>query len=524
MRNGFVVAWVVVGVMGAGCAGSPGPARTSEGLRLEVLPAELVFDARPGDAAGAQTLPLRLANTGDGPLRVEDVAWHPAPTAGFVLGAPAMPFVLGPGEEVSLEVAFEPAAATVAPATLRVRTDHPGLDREVPVRTGAGPRPRLACSPDALALATVPPAPAIRRLACRNDGNVPATITAVEAGGLALELLGSLPVTLAPGASLDPFLVTWEPNAPASLDAEVRFRLEGGLEHVVPVTGEAGGQACAHGVVNTVQNGPPVDVLFVVHDAHSLAGEMDTVVATAVGLTQRMLDRGVSFHVGVASAGYTYTGQGYAYGMLQGTPRVVDNRTPSPVQSVFANASVDLFSSYKLGLRGALDAVTEPRASGEHAGFLRPDARLEIVFLADAEDDSSFDASYYATALSIVKEDPSMVRAHALVGGAPTPCGGAAESGSRYAEVAHALGGTVGSICDAQAGEGLSWIADFAGRDRFALAPGVHPDSVRVRVGGETRPFSEWRLGEDGWIDFEEHAIPPAGAAVRVDYDHGCPN
>lgn len=145
----------------------------------------------------------------------------------------------------------------------------------------------------------------------------------------------------------------------------------------------------------------------------------------------------------------------------------------------------------------------------KHAGFLRDDASLVVVFLSDEDDESGDDPiaeADFVPWLAGLKEDPlSQLRVHAIVADALTrpngeplvredgsliPCSGSPDRpevggiGEAYVGYAEAFGGVTYSICEKTWKPALEAIGfDSAGYSReFYLAEVPVTDSVGVRT------------------------------------------
>jgi hypothetical protein len=168
---------------------------------------------------------------------------------------------------------------------------------------------------------------------------------------------------------------------------------------------------------------------------------------------------------------------------------------------------------------------------GANSGFLRTDARLEVVFLSDEDDQSPFDVGFYLDAFRRLKGGGAgSFRVHAIVGPLPDGCEAGQVVGSpghRYVHLAEATFGTVGSICSLSYGGVMELIgaSALARRHVFELTrPGV-VSAVTVEADGVPC--------ESGWSYREEdHAVhlEPGGAcdlastsSLTVRYRVSCP-
>lgn len=506
----------------AACSSVPSAAPGPEGASIAVSPATIAFDAQPGDPLPPQSVPVRVANAGDVPLRVLAAELVPHDAPGFrVLAPAAFPLTIAAGEEVEILVELDPANAATPASALAIESDDLAAPHvEVAVTTGAAPRPSLVCDPAVLHLAQSPGTPASRAVRCGNEGGAAAegVTLSVEGAGLEVSLFGG-PVDLGPGEWTEPFLVTWTPATTGPATGSVR--LSSPLSSTAIAIDAVGTTSppCAHRVDSFVQPGPPVDILAVIDDSSSMNDNLGAAVSALHGLTGRLADAGASFHLGITTTD-VYNGSYSENGKLVGTPRVIDADTPELYQRVFESASVPT-SYYDIDTNGleAIELALGPALlAGANAGFLREGSALHVIVLSDGDDVSPHDALYYATFLRALQDgDENRIAAHAVTG----PCASAYGSGADFQSLATELGGTIAQICDEDAGDALLPIADFAGRDRLTLAASPLAESIRVRVGGQTRPFASWLLDGSRLRLLE---IPAPGKTVSVEYDFGCSN
>jgi hypothetical protein len=196
------------------------------------------------------------------------------------------------------------------------------------------------------------------------------------------------------------------------------------------------------------------------------------------------------------------------------------------------------------GLEAARLALTEPTLSDENAGWLRPDARLALLFVSD-EDDYSPDAvdtyldDFLGTKGIAGYRDPSRVTVSAVVGdrrplqeGAPACISddGVGFHGARYLAAANRTGGLVASICAddfapivSDLGLTLSGVSTT-----FALSRPPVEDTIEVELYDEPTPDGLIRVlvrDDDYTWDPDANAIvftdaqaPPSSTWLTVRY------
>lgn len=266
---------------------------------------------------------------------------------------------------------------------------------------------------------------------------------------------------------------------------------------------------------------PGVDLLFVIDATLSMEQELAALGDEVEALLDTLDAAGVHWQIGVVGVDML----GDQGGVLLGTPWVLTPTTDDVIGRLEARLQPDPFPSpSEAGLAAAAAALAMAAPGGANAGFRRPGAGLQVVFVSD--DDDGSDALHddpvgaFLDQLQTERAGGGWARAAALVGDVPGGCSssrGSARAGTRYVEAAEATGGVVASICDAAFDEVLAALGadSVVLPDTFALEGLPISDSPQVTVDGATA---------DGWsyevdpprIRFE--APPAAGAVVVVRY------
>ncbi|MDQ3458753.1 MAG: choice-of-anchor D domain-containing protein [Deinococcota bacterium] len=128
LANGVTYYYVVTAVDAAGrespaqappVSAMPQPGGEPGVGRLAAQPSELVFSGVQGEVSAAQS--LTLSNQGDAAAELHGLELSGEHAAAFSLsGAPALPFVLEPGAELSLDLTFTPADTQVGSLSARL--------------------------------------------------------------------------------------------------------------------------------------------------------------------------------------------------------------------------------------------------------------------------------------------------------------------------------------------------------------------------------------------------------------------
>lgn len=147
---------------------------------------------------------------------------------------------------------------------------------------------------------------------------------------------------------------------------------------------------------------PKVDILFVIDDSGSMGGEQGSLalnIPKFIGEIQKssILD----YHIGVTSSTYdSYArtncggngracGQGKLHGGDANVP-FITRKTPNGLKILADNMILGTSgSALERFFSPVMAALSAPLVNGENAGFYRPDASLVVIFITDAEDQST---------------------------------------------------------------------------------------------------------------------------------------
>lgn len=302
-----------------------------------------------------------------------------------------------------------------------------------------------------------------------------------------------------------------------------------------------------------------VDFLFIVDNSGSLMEEQDALSRNFDRFIQSANARGVDYHIAVTTTGLTpYKGgwsdcpggvdggeAGRFFPVDNSRPRILTPTTPNLRSHFAANVKVGVCHWWEEGLEASRLALSEPLVSSAddprtpqpndgNAGFLRPEAKLYVLYVSDEEDSGTQPVETYINFLRGLKPGrPDLVSASAIVG-LPS-CATAPSVGSRYMQVASALGGMVADICSPDWGGLLQRIGDdaFAARTVFPLTQAPDGRDVSVRVDGlevsqtDSNGRTQWRydptIGDYGAVVFEPGVAPGPNTTLEIIYPVPCP-
>lgn len=147
-----------------------------------------------------------------------------------------------------------------------------------------------------------------------------------------------------------------------------------------------------------VADKPEVDILFVIDDSGSMGGHQGR-LANNIGLFVNQFFNGsiLDYHIGVTTSSTSIQHDGginwpypWGDGKLMGSPTFVDRNTPNGLTVLKEKMVVGTKGAgYERFFSPVKMALTEPNLSGFNKGFYRPDAHLALVFITDAEEQST---------------------------------------------------------------------------------------------------------------------------------------
>ncbi|MBX2993866.1 MAG: VWA domain-containing protein [Bdellovibrionaceae bacterium] len=281
---------------------------------------------------------------------------------------------------------------------------------------------------------------------------------------------------------------------------------------------------------------PQVDILFVVDDSGSMSTHQTNLIRNIDRFLAAFTKRAnIDYHIGVVNTSMDGGWSGSpCCGRLMGTPTFVERSTPNLIQV--------LSRALRVGTNGSATekvfdpiraALSAPLVTGENAGFYRPNAHLAVVFITDAEDQSSMSAQDMFDFMLSLKGRKEKFIGYGVV--VPTGVNNCSRDEGNPTKIESFLGmmpnagKNVFSLCDPQFGDRISTIADdlvrFIGNVIYLSRPPI-PETIQVSFGSQIIPQDY----KKGWIfdparnalilgDEIEWSVQPNGTKVNVYYE-----
>jgi hypothetical protein len=280
-----------------------------------------------------------------------------------------------------------------------------------------------------------------------------------------------------------------------------------------------------------------VDILFVVDDSGSMSDHQANLAQNVKLFTQGIVANQIlDYHIGVVTSnmdsqpfnpkpGQTWKGE------LWGTTKYVTRTTPAANAILEANLQPGTEGSgTEMFFTPVQAALTPPLVNGANLGFYRPDAYLVVIFLTDADDQSSMSAKdFYNFLLKLKGGDPAKVITYGV--NIPTndkSCPRQEQVPTKLEEFYALTKAQTLGLCDKDYGIKLAALgADLVRRvgSILYLTRPAQPSTISVRFGTQVIP-NDPRLG---WVydparnalvfgdDFELQP-EPAGTEVEVEF------
>jgi hypothetical protein len=517
----------------------------------ELVPAALDFGQVP--VGGEVWLGAAVRNVGTDPCFVSTMQVASGSDPEF-FAPPMGSRLLQPGQRAVLRVRFKPGAERAYAGMVEAWVNHPTAGHPTLMLSGQGSSSCFQLSPTTVdfgaAKLTCPAR--TRSVVAYNRCTSAVAVDAASltgSGEISITSGPALPGTIAPGGQ-QRWELRYAPVDEGEDLAVLRVSALGGT-HTAGLLGE--GHVLHDRTDRFVQEGhAKVDVLFVVDNSGSMMEEQGGLAQNFAALLSAAQGQRVDYRIAVTTTGIEPSVGGWTAcpGGVQGgeagrlfpadsaRPRVIAPTTPDAAAVFAANVQVGVCHWNEQGLEAAYRALSPPlvnSADDPHTplpgdgnlGFLRPDAKLAVVFVSDEDDYSPGTVAFYEAFFRALKsDDPTLLVISAVVGPQDlSTCPTAASSGSRYAALARSTGGVVESICTPSWADSLEHLSDsaFGPRQRFLLsASPASPAEVVVRVNGAA-VTSGWTYDPvTNSVVFDAQVVPAFGSLIEITYPLGC--
>ncbi len=486
------------------------------------------LDATGG--AQAQEIVI-VSNIGTVDLHIEDI-YVDDDTGPFSLNAITSPLI-PPNGQAQFAVTFGPQTASNSRGYAHIEPDDPDTPVAEIQLNGVGVAPIIDISPSEYDFGTL-------YVGC--DSSQPLTIANIGTADLIVDTFnwstasndlsfdpleqvnGSLPWTIAPNQSVDVFV----DYAPLDELSDASFLTVSSNDPYLPealVTQEALGEIYAENTDSFEQpTQGSTDIIFAVDRSCSMSEDVANVTNNFGSFIGTLTAMDADFHV-AATVGDS--------GCVNGPPMYIDSSfSVSDAQSTivsmidinnnvvpYASNTERAFVLFELFLEEAVDINGYPDPSGCNYGVIRREAKLALVGVSDEPEQSPNQYSTYVSLFQGLKANPDDVVIHAIGGDYPSGCGNNDAYTGMY-EASVATGGLFLSLCATDWGSQLQALAEGSAQDltSFELTQWPVPETIVVRLDGQTTTIGWTYNPTDNAIDFDTDYVPEGGSIIEVDY------
>jgi hypothetical protein len=266
-----------------------------------------------------------------------------------------------------------------------------------------------------------------------------------------------------------------------------------------------------------------LDILWVIDDSGSMADEQDALGTNFSAFIDNFIAKNVDFKMAITSTdcsstlkcGKTVSGSDTKLTSAKAGQN--SNLFKSDFQSLVNVGTAG--SGNEKGLQAAEQFMIKDQDPAKVNKFLRSDAYLAVVIVSDEEDQSPKLVDDYTNALKGLKSSNGLVKVYSVVDVNDTNFGNGVTVGSaRYKAASNNTAGLIMDIRDdfynSLSGMGESIINLL---DSFALGAQPIPGSLKVYV-NDVLSNSYTYDSTSRSIKFNQNALPPVGAVIKVTY------
>lgn len=278
-----------------------------------------------------------------------------------------------------------------------------------------------------------------------------------------------------------------------------------------------------------------VDILFVVDDSGSMQTHQENLAANVAQFTKSMIANHIlDYHIGVVSSNMDSkpSGTGAWRGELFGDVKFVTRTTPDGIDELNKNLKPGTDGSgSEMFFAPVQTALTPPTSLKENLGFYRKDAYLVVVFVTDADDQSSIAPEEFRKFLLGLKNGQAdkIILYGAVIPSGTSNCNRSSEPEPKKIEKLFKLhGGKILGLCDGDFGKKLGSLGDDLVKrvaNKLTLSRPPREGTITVAYGSQIVPNHPDR----GWIfDPAKNALvfgddiqldgEPEGTQVEVDF------
>jgi hypothetical protein len=260
---------------------------------------------------------------------------------------------------------------------------------------------------------------------------------------------------------------------------------------------------------------PMTDIVFVVDNSGSMSEEQANLANNFEYFIYKLQSSNADYQIGVITTDQSgFRGEVITPDTLNAVEKFTD-------QAVAGTGG----SGTERALQMLYNCVLSGGDCSESADFMRNDALFAGIIVSDEPDQSSLRPDAYVEYFWTLKDDPDLIKIHAIAGANPVSCSTCASPGFGYDEAVELSEGTWLDVCADDWGASLSALAESSIQDLslFKLSKDPVADTIEVFVDNAQMYNGWWYTGriEDlgtNAVKFQDEYIPDGGAEVRITY------
>ena len=483
-------------------------------------------------AAGLEAQEIVIVtNQGEVDLLVDDIFVDDA-AGPFSIGAITTPLI-PPGQQAQFAVTFAPETAANNRGFVYIESNDPDTPTAEVELLGVGIAPIIDVTPREYDFGTLYiGCDTSQTLTISNLGTANLEVSnfsfSTASNDLSFDDLGAvngpLPWTIAPNQSVEVFV----DYAPLDEVADAAFLTITSNDPYTPdVLATQDGLGDLFGENTDLFEQPiqgATDIIFAVDRSCSMDENVEDMMANFADFTNTLGTMNSDYHVAavVVDSGCIYGPDTWIDRNFSATQAnsALETMIDINLQNTpYGSNTERAFMLMEAMLSESVDGNGAPYPGGCNYGLIREEAKLALVGVSDEPEQSVNSYSYYISMFQSLKSNPSDVVIHGIGGDYPSGCGSNSAYTGMY-EATVATGGLFLSICATDWSTHLTALAEGSAQDlsSFELTQWPVPETIVVKVDGQTQTIGWEYNPTDNAIDFDQDYVPEGGSQVQVDY------
>ena len=472
-----------------------------------------------------------VTNQGEVDLLVDDIFVDDA-AGPFSIGAITTPLI-PPGQQAQFAVTFAPETAANNRGFVYIESNDPDTPSAEVELLGVGIAPIIDVTPSEYDFGTLYiGCDTSQTLTISNLGTANLEVSnfsfSTASNDLSFDDLGAvngpLPWNIAPNQSVEVFV----DYAPLDEIADAAFLTITSNDPYTPdVLATQDGLGDLFGTNVDLFEQPlegATDIIFAVDRSCSMDENVEDMMANFADFTNTLGTMNSDYHVAavVVDSGCIYGPDTWIDSTFSATQAnsALETMIDINLQNTpYGSNTERAFMLMEAMLSESVDGNGAPYPGGCNYNLIREEAKLALVGVSDEPEQSVNSYSYYISLFQSLKSNPSDVVIHGIGGDYPSGCGSNSAYTGMY-EATVATGGLFLSICATDWSTHLTALAEGSAQDlsSFELTQWPVPETIVVKVDGQTQTIGWEYNPTDNAIDFDQDYVPEGGSQVQVDY------